>query len=104
MTELKYLGVKWTQKNIEQWAADKFGRRSALETAIRGNKEMGELLTALHNGKNDLAVGEVADVAIFLLQVAERLGFDLMLEVQNKMNINAGRNWQQLEDGSFQHV
>lgn len=96
--------MRWTQQKIEQWAADKFGRRSSLETAVRGNKEMGELLMALHNGKNDIAVGEVADVGIFLLQVAERLGVSLHDEIQKKMDINAGRNWQQLEDGSFQHV
>jgi hypothetical protein len=43
-------------------------------------------------------------VAIFLFQVAEELGCDLMDEVREKMNVNREREWRMMDDGSFQHV
>lgn len=98
----------WTQKSITEWAEGQFGYNGPLPIAVRGNKEMAELLSALQNWSGHksakIAAEECADVAIFLLQISERLGYDLLAEVQRKMDINEKRTWHQLEDGSHQHV
>lgn len=99
--------MKWTQKNIVSWARKTFGWHSPLPIAIRGNKEMGELLSSLQNlsGAESarLCAMEAADVTIFMLQVAENLGFDLMELVDEKMEINERRTWKLADDGSHQH-
>lgn len=96
--------MKWTQVSITGWSTQTFGNRTALATAVRMNKEVAELLSALENGEDDVARKEVADVAIVLMQVAQRLGIDLDTEVQKKMDINEKRTWRKMEDGSFQHA
>jgi NTP pyrophosphatase (non-canonical NTP hydrolase) len=96
--------MKWTQVSITGWSTQTFGNRTALATAVRANKEMAELLSALENGEDEVARKEVADVVIVLMQVAQRLNIDLDAEIQRKMEINEKRNWRKMEDGSFQHV
>lgn len=96
--------MKWNQQSITEWSSETFGPRSALSTAVRANKEMAELLSALENGEDEVACKEVADVVIVLMQVAHRLGIDLNYEIDKKMNINENRTWLKMPDGSFQHV
>jgi NTP pyrophosphatase (non-canonical NTP hydrolase) len=96
--------MKWTQETITEWSTKTFGERSPLSTAVRANKEMAELLSALENGELEVACKEVADIVIILMQVAERLGMDLNYVVQLKMNINEKRQWEKKEDGSYGHV
>lgn len=99
--------MKWNQKSIISWSRKTFGWHGALPIAIRGNKEMGELLSSLQNLSGaesaKLSAVEAADVTIFMMQVAETLGFDLMELVQEKMDINESRTWKLADDGSHQH-
>lgn len=96
--------MKWNQQTITEWSTKMFGERSHLSTAVRANKEMAELLSALENGELEVACKEVADVVIILMQVAERLGIDLNYAVQYKMDVNEKRQWEKKEDGSYGHV
>lgn len=97
--------MMWTQKMIAEWAKSQFGYHGPRPIAIRGNKEMAELLSSLENNiPAEECAEECADVAIFLLQVCERLGFDLLELVDKKMEINIARTWTIGSDGSHQHV
>lgn len=98
--------MKWNQKRITEWASSTFGEPTGgpREVAIRANKEMAELLSALENGQTEIAIGECADVMIVLLQVMQRLGGDAQAEIDKKMDINDKRLWAKAPDGSFQHV
>jgi len=76
-----------------------------LEIAIRGNKEMAELISSISNRIEKKEIGEeCADVAFFLIQICEKNGFDLMDEVAKKLVINRKRSWKISSDGSHQHV
>lgn len=97
--------MKWTQKEVLAFAEDRFGENTPLAIAVRGNKEMSELLSALSNGtalEADMAM-ECADVTIFMMQICEKLGYDLLTLVDTKMDINERRSWKKAADGSFQH-
>lgn len=100
--------MKWDQEKITKWAEKQFGFNGPLPIAIRGNKEMAELLSHLQNqhtvGEVKAAAMECADVLIFLFQVCHRLGFNLLELVDEKMDINENRTWGRAADGSFQHV
>lgn len=96
---------RWTQEEVRAWAVSKFGERSPLEIAVRGNKEMAELLSALANEQDGQdIVDECADVLVFLMQIAEACGGDLMDAFHKKMNVNVKRRWRLAKDGSHQHV
>lgn len=97
--------IRWPQRSILDWAKSQFGWHSPEKIAIRGNKEMAELLSALANNKPAFEiVEECADVAVFLFQIAESLGYDLLGMVDMKMDINEKRTWEIGSDGSHQHV
>ena len=98
--------MKWNQSQVLAFAEDRFGVNSALAIAVRGNKEMSELLSALSNNtvsNYDIAM-ECADIVIFMMQIAEKMGYDLLFLVDTKMDINENRKWERAADGSFQHV
>lgn len=97
--------IHWPQRAILSWARATFGWHSDQSIAIRGNKEMAELLSALSNNEmtpQEIAM-EAADVTIFMMQIAESLGYDLLGLVDAKMDINEKRTWSKLPDGSHQH-
>jgi NTP pyrophosphatase (non-canonical NTP hydrolase) len=96
--------MKWNQRKITDWATKNFGHTTPREVAIRGNKEMAELLSEFENRMVDKIPAECADICIFLMQVCEKLGVDLLEEVDKKMDINEERTWRIAPDGSFQHV
>ena len=89
-----------TQKTISQWAEETFGPASSnARVAARVNEEMAELLRALTvNDNNPKAGEEMADIIIVMSRLAERMGFDLVAEVDKKMAINRERTW--ARDGS----
>ncbi len=97
----------WTDKEIYDWSNRTFGSNRAIDIAIRANKEMGELLSALQNGQMEEARMECADLIIFLAQIHHRLSpAEITLEddKRTKMEINVKRSWELLPDGSYQHV
>jgi NTP pyrophosphatase (non-canonical NTP hydrolase) len=94
------------QKEVWEWAVETFGYNEDIDIAIRGNKEMAELLSTIKNrpdASNDI-IEECADVAFFLLQICEFHKGDLMKAVADKLEINRKRVWEKSNDGSFQHV
>ena len=75
--------MKWDQRKILDWSTETFGEKSALSIAVRGNKEMSELLSALENGvvsEKEIAM-EFADMTVFMMQIAEKMGYDLLFLV-----------------------
>lgn len=93
-----------TQAGIAQWRRDTFGDNiTNARLAARANREMSELLGKLtldpaHPG----AAEEVADVVIVLCSVMDRLGADLLDEVDRKMAVNRAREWV-VADGDGRH-
>lgn len=97
--------VMTLQKQVLGWAEEQFGVNPELKIAIRGNKEMAELVSTISNGMGKKSIGEeCADVAFFLIQICEKNGFDLMEEVSKKLVINRKREWGIASDGSHQHI
>lgn len=94
------------QSQITKWGQETFEEPGILALAVRGNKEMAELISEIiNNGPNGDNIGEeCADVAFFLLQICGLQGFDLMEEVAKKFEKNKARSWGKNKDGSFQHV
>ena len=62
--------------------------------------EMAEAFEAWHKGRDNLAE-ELADVAIYVLALAEMTGIDLGDAVGAKIAKNAGRRYRQLPGGAF---
>lgn len=52
----------------------------------------------------ELIAKESADVMFMLLQIAGKLGFDLLEETAAKLAINKARKWQRQPNGTYQHV
>lgn len=62
-------------------------------------EEVGEAFSAWRKGRDDLA-GELADVAIYLLGLAEMTGVDLGAEVERKQAVNERRAYVRLPNGT----
>ena len=94
------------QKTISRWTNETFGPASSnARVAARANEEMAELLRALTaDDRHPKAVEEAADVVIILYRLAERMGADLMAEIDRKMAINRARQWNVTTDGHGYHV
>ena len=60
--------------------------------------ELGEAYEAYYKKKDDLG-GELADVGIYLMGLAEILGFSLYDEIKKKMDVNAKRVYKFDEKG-----
>lgn len=101
---------KWTDEKIYDWAKDTFGAHSPQAIAIRMNKEMAELLSAIENHKLKEACAELADLRVFMAQLNVILGAfandhrEIYERVDEKMDINQKREWEIAADGSHQHV
>jgi NTP pyrophosphatase (non-canonical NTP hydrolase) len=67
-----------------------------LECLLQG--EMAEAFDAWRKGREDLGE-ELADVAIYLLSLAEMTGVDLQDEIESKMAKNAACSYQRLANG-----
>jgi len=94
-----------TQKTISLWAEETFGAGGSNNVvATRANQEMAELLSAV--AKDDVKkVGtEIADVFICLYRLADRMGLDVKVLVNEKMKINRERKWDVGEHGVGQHI
>lgn len=62
--------------------------------------EVGEAYEAYRKKKDDLGE-ELADVAIYLMGIAEILGKDLEKEILKKLNINENRKYQKINGVNF---
>lgn len=91
------------QGSIYKWGQETFEAPNAETLVKRGMKEMKELLEAVEAGQNDLTE-ECADVAFFLLQIAQSECKDLQAAIKAKFEINLNRKWEKTADGDFQHV
>ena len=60
--------------------------------------EIAEAFDAWHKGREDVGE-ELADVAIYLLSLAEMTGIDLQDQIEAKMAKNAARVYQRLPNG-----
>lgn len=97
--------MRETQQTISAWALDTFGPgATALSVSARALKEMAELIMTLTIGDEEKARDEVADVAIVLCQVAEKLGVRIDQAINEKMIINRARKWALDGKGQGQHV
>lgn len=83
------------QSSISKWAEETFGPVSTnLSVAVRMNDEVAELLSKLNQDDNHPGAGEeCADVLIVLFRLADKLGLDLLYEVDLKMEVNRDREW-----------
>lgn len=95
-----------TQQTIARWARDTFGEaKSNLSVAIRANEEMAEMLACLNRNDDDQhAAEEAADVIITLCVMFERLGVDIVAEIDRKMKVNRERQWRLDGNGHGYHL
>jgi hypothetical protein len=72
---------------------------------LKAEQEFKELQEAVALGKSNQKIAfEAADVIIVLTGFIAHLGFDASAMVGSKMTINKARTWQQMPDGTYQHV
>jgi len=62
--------------------------------------ELAEAFDAWRRGRPDLGE-ELADIAIYILGLAEMTGVDLQDELENKIARNAGRTYDRLPNGTL---
>ena len=95
---------KWNQNTITKWAMKTFGSPNDLRTLVsRTMDECFELERASFEENERALISEAADITIFLMQLAEHMGFDLLEQVDDKMDINDEREWDVKGDGTGQH-
>ena len=87
------MDLKKLQKEIYQNKVDKgFNTTNINKEFCLLYGEVGEAYDAYRKGKDDLGE-ELADIAIYLLGLAEILGKDLEEEIKNKVQINKNRKY-----------
>lgn len=64
------------------------------------NEEVGEAFSAWRKGYSRDYAGELADIAIFLVSIAEMTGVDLQAAVEKKLTQNAARKYRLLPNGT----
>ena len=97
-----------TQKEITAWANETFGESTVWYLYQRLYMEHDEFSCAIGENPNEdklQVVDELADLYIVGVQIAEKLGIDLMERVSEKMEKNKARKWaKDPEDGMWKHV
>ena len=68
-------------------------RNLAISLAVEAAEILEHFQFREHAGENDELAGELADVALYLLQLASVTGIDLEQAVLNKIEINKTREW-----------
>lgn len=79
------------QKEIDKWVQEVNPKASSFTIFQHMTEELSELDAAIHGAGN--IPEEAADVALLLLNLAEKNGFDLMQEVEKKFEICKKRDW-----------
>lgn len=84
------------QKVVYQNKLDKgFNTTNIAQEFCRAHEELSEAFKK-HHRKQDGVAEELADVAIFLLGMAEILDFDLEKEILEKIEINKNREYKEV--------
>lgn len=91
------------QKEVYQNKLDKgFNTTNIAQEFCRAHEELSEAFKKHHRNQGGVAE-ELADVAIFLLGMAEILDFDLEKEILEKIEINKKREYKEV-DGAMIRV
>ena len=94
------IDLKEKQKEVYQ---NKIDKGFSLDPNFNFNLlygEVGEAYEAYRKKKNDLG-GELADVAIYLLGIAEILGKNLEEEILKKLEINENRKYKKINGVNY---
>lgn len=99
-----------TQESICEWAYETFGIPDSInpivEKLMEEVDELGNdtLVYKSDNTESKVAIAfECADIYIMLVQLCNKLGFDLHKVVDEKMEINRMRSWRIHGDGTGKH-
>lgn len=90
--------LAWANKVAKGFNTDNVPLEFGLLTA-----EVGEAFTAWRKGQHDLGE-ELADIAIYLMSIAEMNGVDLGAEVAAKIKKNAARVYERQDNGALIRV
>ena len=103
-------GVSWKRSSVDFSTAQRsvwqnklakgFGTTNVPLEFCLLQSEVAEAFEAWHKGRGNLGE-ELADVAIYVLALAEMTGIDLGGAVEAKMAKNAGREYRRLPGGAF---
>ncbi len=88
MVDLKKLQKEVMRNKLEKG----FNTTDVALEFCRAHEELSEAFSKYNKGQSGVAE-ELADVTVFLLGMAEILGFDLEKEVVNKIEINKNRKY-----------
>lgn len=88
----------WANKIAKGFNTDDVPLEFSLLTA-----EVGEAFTAWRKGRQDLGE-ELADIAIYLMSIAEMNAIDLDAEVADKIQKNAARVYERQDNGTLIRV
>ena len=90
------MNIKETQKEVIQNKINHgFNTTDVNKEFLLLYGEVSEAYEAYRKKKDDLG-GELADIAIYLMSIAEILGFDLEEEINKKMEINKNRIYKKI--------
>ena len=93
------MDLRETQKRIFQNKIDKrFNTTDINKEFCLLYSEIGEAYDAVRKNNADYAL-ELADIAIYLMGIAEMSGIDLEKAIVDKMEINENRNYKKNENG-----
>lgn len=103
-----------SQRSIADWAYKEFGKpRAAGITVARTLEEVNELVAAINEfaerpepgcAAEEAMMYEIADCIIVFNWLADFLGYDLSITVDEKMEVNRSRRWIAHGDGTGHHV
>lgn len=95
--------LKKLQEEVYQNKLDKgFNTTNIAQEFCRAHEELSEAFKKHHRNQDGVAE-ELADVAIFLLGMAEILDFDLEKEILDKIEVNKNRRYKEV-DGAMVRV
>jgi NTP pyrophosphatase (non-canonical NTP hydrolase) len=80
--------IRQLQDRITKWADTNFPHRTTADILLKLYEEVGEY------ARNPKAALEMGDIMILLLDVAHKNGIDVHKAVEDKMDINEGREWE----------
>lgn len=80
--------IRQLQDRITRWADSNFPHRTTSDILLKLYEEVGEYC------RNPKSALEMGDIMILLLDVAHKNGIDVHKAVEDKMDINEGREWE----------